>query len=277
MRSAFRLAVALTALTGFMLTVVSCTSAASDSSPKTSSTDTSSPNASSSAATSPEANGVTPPGPAASPLPPATITIHAPGYAGLGELAVGPDAVWLGDGPFRIDPRHHTIGKALSVQPATDMGAAGSNLWVSDYGNGVVRRYDANTGKLVATVHLPDVTPEGIAITDTAVWVASHHGGNLDRIDPATNKVVSRGPRYESRQRRRPVLPQPDSAASGSGWATTTPSSASSPDRTGFSQRSHSTTRWCLAAGSRQATARSGSPSAWTAITSDASIREQTP
>jgi DNA-binding beta-propeller fold protein YncE len=108
-------------------------------------------------------------------------------------LTVGSDAVWLGDGPFRIDARHDTIGKALSGQLATDLSADGRSLWVSDYDQDVVRRYDTSTGKLVATVRLPSgESPEGIAIVGTAVWVAAHHGGTLDRVDPATNKLVKR-------------------------------------------------------------------------------------
>jgi DNA-binding beta-propeller fold protein YncE len=108
-------------------------------------------------------------------------------------LAVAPDALSLGDGPFRIDPHRNTISTKLSDQLATDLSANGHSLWVSDYNQGVLRRYEATTGKLVATVQLPSgETPEGIAITATAVWVASHHGGTLDRIDPATNKLVKR-------------------------------------------------------------------------------------
>ena len=195
MKSPAQTAVFLTTVVVSTLIVVACTSATSNTSPKiSSSTDVSSRSAVPSAPVSTHASTATQQGPAAAPLPPGTVTIPVPGYTGLGELAVASDALWLGDGPFRIDQRHNTIGKPLSGQLATDVGASGHSLWVSDY-NGVVRRYDATTGKLVATVRLPSgETPEGIAIGANGVWVASHHGGTLDRIDPRTNKLAKRIP-----------------------------------------------------------------------------------
>src|SRR6476620_8084213 len=123
MRSTIRIALVLASVTGSMLTVVACTSATSHSSQTTTLSAASSPNPSSPAVTSGQASSATPLGPPAAPLPRGTITIHARDYTGLGELTVGPDGGWLGDGPFRIDPRHDTIGKALSGQIATDLSA----------------------------------------------------------------------------------------------------------------------------------------------------------
>jgi YVTN family beta-propeller protein len=64
-------------------------------------------------------------------------------------------------------------------------------VWASDFAGKTVRRFDPQTGKLVAAIHVAG-GPEGTVVTPTAVWVADHRGGDVVKIDPNTNRVTAR-------------------------------------------------------------------------------------
>jgi len=73
-----------------------------------------------------------------------------------------------------------------------DLGTGEGSVWASDYDADLVRRFDAATGKVLATIKVPaGSNPEGIADSGGAIWVADHHGGTLSRIDPNTNTVTA--------------------------------------------------------------------------------------
>ena len=68
------------------------------------------------------------------------------------------------------------------------------SVWVRNEfreGNGTVQRIDPTTDQVVATIPVgPEIGRDGLdglAALDGAVWVA---GLNLERIDPATNRVT---------------------------------------------------------------------------------------
>jgi streptogramin lyase len=131
--------------------------------------------------------------PTASPLPAAahTITLQTK-YPAVGELAATSGAVWTAGGPFRIDASGGTVTGPFTSGESNDIGAGDGSMWASDYDNDLVRRFDAGTGKLQATIQLPHgSSPEGITDSGGAIWVATHHGGTLVRIDPATNVVAA--------------------------------------------------------------------------------------
>lgn len=106
----------------------------------------------------------------------------------VGTIQVTDDAVWVFDltGVTRVDPATNTsthlpltvVGGGPSV-----LGSIGfDSIWAGDFDLGQVRRYDATTGELRATVETR--TPEGVLATDDGVWVANHRNGTVSRIDP---------------------------------------------------------------------------------------------
>jgi DNA-binding beta-propeller fold protein YncE len=108
------------------------------------------------------------------------------------ELALTPDAVWTASGLFRIDPASTTASGPYTRAESADIGAGEGSVWASDYDNDAVRRFDSATGKLLAKIQLPaGSAPEGIVDTGGAIWVATHHGGTLVRIDPTTNRIAA--------------------------------------------------------------------------------------
>jgi DNA-binding beta-propeller fold protein YncE len=134
--------------------------------------------------------------PPASALPADAVKIQLPSAGDrsldVGQLASTPSAIWVPGGVFRIGAGGQVAGP-FDSGASQDIGAGDGAVWASDYASNLVRRYDAATGRLVATIHLPlNANPEGIAITPGAVWVAEHHSGLVARIDPQTNRVVAR-------------------------------------------------------------------------------------
>ena len=112
----------------------------------------------------------------------------------VGTIQVTDDAVWVFDltGVLRVDPATDTSthlpltveGGGISVNGAIGF----DSIWVSDYGLGQVRRYDATSADLRATVETR--TPEGVLATEDGVWIANHRYGTVSRIDPETNQVA---------------------------------------------------------------------------------------
>jgi streptogramin lyase len=131
--------------------------------------------------------------PPASALPASARTIAIQSkYPAVGELAITGGAVWTAGGPFRIDAATGAVTGPFSSGESNDIGAGEGSLWASDFDNDLVRRFDPGTGKLQATIELPrGSSPEGITDSGGAIWVATHHGGTLARIDPATNTVTA--------------------------------------------------------------------------------------
>jgi outer membrane protein assembly factor BamB len=108
------------------------------------------------------------------------------------NLALTPDAVWTASGLLRIDPATAAVTGPFTDVGSGDIGAGEGSVWASDYNGGVVRRYDAATGKELAEIRLPGGSaPEGIVAAGGAIWVATHHGGTLVRINPATNQIAA--------------------------------------------------------------------------------------
>jgi hypothetical protein len=110
-----------------------------------------------------------------------------------GTIQVTDDAVWVFDltGVLRVDPATNTSthlpltveGGGISVNGVIGF----DSIWVSDFDLGQVRRYDATTAELGATVETR--TPAGILATEDGVWVANHRSGTVSRIDPGSDQI----------------------------------------------------------------------------------------
>lgn len=134
------------------------------------------------------------------------VVARIPLGATAGSLAAGDGAVWStlfgtasGDPvAVRIDPASNGV-TARAFAPSSqfyDLGVGFGSLWISNFDDDSVTRYDDTTGALVGTVGLnPGTAPEGVAFANGSVWVAGHHGnptGSVVRIDPSTDAVTAR-------------------------------------------------------------------------------------
>lgn len=136
------------------------------------------------------------------------------GASELGMLAATEDFLWLGssEGIYRIDPETRESKLVLAKADSFALAADETSVWATYFDENLVRRIDASSGQ-VETIEV-GINPEGIAVTDDAVWVANHRGGDVTRIDPVTNRVVASvtvGPKG-------PSGPQNVGAGAGSIW-----------------------------------------------------------
>jgi YVTN family beta-propeller protein len=126
---------------------------------------------------------------------------------GTGGMAIGEGAVWSLNWStwslMRIDPHRNVVTARISVKPTNpcppspdtcgQVAAGNGAMWVSMRPDNVVARVDPTTSKVTATIPVGE-SPDGIASSPGAVWVANHgtsSGPSVSRIDPATNQVVA--------------------------------------------------------------------------------------
>jgi peptide/nickel transport system substrate-binding protein len=110
-----------------------------------------------------------------------------------GEVAAGPDAVWVtssdGNSVSRIDPSTNDVRQTIRVGggPA-GLAAGGGAVWVANGLDGTVSRIDPTTNQVVQTITIGN-GPSGVAYGDKAVWVTNSADGTVSQIDPDTGSV----------------------------------------------------------------------------------------
>jgi PQQ-like domain len=124
---------------------------------------------------------------------------------GADALAVTPEAVFVdedhGDNPSvvkRLDPQTGKTKWSRRVGDADRVVANAERVWVASGAKGEVLGLDARTGRVVATTSvgpgsfdaIAPGTPQPIAVTADAVWVAT--AGGLVRLDPSTGQEQAR-------------------------------------------------------------------------------------
>jgi YVTN family beta-propeller protein len=113
--------------------------------------------------------------------------------AGLTNVAVGPDAVWITDDSannvVRVDPTGLPTPVPVGHGP-TGIAVGEGAVWVAETLDDAVVRIDSETG--VVITHIPvGRRPLGLAIGDGSIWVANSGDGTVSRIDPDTEKVTT--------------------------------------------------------------------------------------
>jgi YVTN family beta-propeller protein len=136
------------------------------------------------------------------------------GNPNLGEAVIGFGKMWVVDQPWRmvrglyhtqratilsIDVRtHRTIGRPIAVgRGAWGIGVGGGSLWVVNADDATVSRIDPSARRVVATIRVGGGGLGRLIVTHGMAWVLrddydKSRGGELIRIDPATNQVVGR-------------------------------------------------------------------------------------
>jgi hypothetical protein len=95
---------------------------------------------------------------------------------------------------LRIDPRRNVVvGRAKVGNGACGLGAGAGSLWVEDTYSATVSRVSVRTGKRTAAIDVGGA-PYDATFAYGAAWATSHGGGELVRIDPASNRVTARIP-----------------------------------------------------------------------------------
>jgi hypothetical protein len=131
--------------------------------------------------------------------------------------AAGGRFVWVSEygAPYllKIDPRTNKVaGKTGIGFGSCGLGFGAGSLWIEDTSTSTVSRVSVTTGKRVKAIRV-GITPYDATFAFGAAWTTANTTGELERIDPARNRVV-----------RRWKLPQATGVvgAFGSIWATGT-------------------------------------------------------
>lgn len=115
----------------------------------------------------------------------------------VGTFSFVDDVVWAFDasGVTRIDPdtnesTHLDLlteqgDKVFSVSGAVGFGS----IWVADFENGQLLRFDEEDGSLQSTTEIAD--PTTVIATADSLWVTAHHDGSVIRIDPNTEEILA--------------------------------------------------------------------------------------
>jgi streptogramin lyase len=121
------------------------------------------------------------------------------------SLAFGRGSVWIAsserDTVWRADPRTEEVTAKIEVgRGALDVAVDGGtgDVWVA-FGGGYkakkLSRVDPEAGRVVAEVPIAEQARYGgawtVAAGEGAVWAQSADGGELFKVDPATNEVVA--------------------------------------------------------------------------------------
>ena len=158
------------------------------------------PTAPSAAVTKPSAATVAPSAATARPLPEHVVAEWSvPSPAGI---YIGTDSVWVpghGSGKTtRIDPTSNKVvaevSEADAEQPPVTQGFG--SLWNATSDN-TLERVDPATKQVIASILLEDGSLDiynGVLVTPAAVWVIQSDKAELIKVDPATNRVVSKTP-----------------------------------------------------------------------------------
>lgn len=114
------------------------------------------------------------------------------------SVAVGEDAVWLGDAIatiYKIDPNSEQVIKEIRVnldQPLTafwNLAAGEGSVWVT-VGNRKLGRYSATSGAEEAIISLPS-NSQRVLVAFGFVWVSGTQNDELYRVDPVSNQIVA--------------------------------------------------------------------------------------
>jgi glutamine cyclotransferase len=101
------------------------------------------------------------------------------------------DSLWVADGTAiqHVDPATRAAIAKVPLE-AFYVGAAAGSIWAPSHHD--VARIDPKTAAIVATIHVSDDADVTEVEGDNhAIWATVKERNTIDRIDPATNKVVA--------------------------------------------------------------------------------------
>ncbi|MGH2591549.1 MAG: hypothetical protein ACRDGW_12230 [Actinomycetota bacterium] len=134
-------------------------------------------------------------GPSTAAAEPTVRTIDI-GHGGGIDLEVGGGSVWVttSDAVLELDPATNEVVREIPMDGAFRLAIGEGAVWVTDIAyQGKLVRIDPDTGAATAALDFPSLSPHGVDVAGGSVWVTASgsNGGDLIRIDAATNEVVA--------------------------------------------------------------------------------------
>jgi DNA-binding beta-propeller fold protein YncE len=92
---------------------------------------------------------------------------------------------------LKIDPKTDKVVARIGIGSGScGLGYGAGSLWVEDTSSSTVSRVSVATGKRIAIK--VGIQPYDATFAYGAAWTTAYSGGELERIDPAKNRVVAR-------------------------------------------------------------------------------------
>lgn len=128
--------------------------------------------------------------------PAVVARIPTPAYGQPCAAARGGRFVWVSEygEPYllRIDPRtNKVVGKTTIGFGSCGLGYGAGSMWVEDTNSSTVSRVSVATGRRTKAVKV-GATPYDATFAYGSAWTTAYGGGELERIDPARNRVAAR-------------------------------------------------------------------------------------
>jgi streptogramin lyase len=116
-------------------------------------------------------------------------------YAAPCAAAAGGKWVWVSEygQPYllKIDPaRNHVVSRTKIGTGSCGLGFGAGSMWIEDTSTSTVSRVSVTTGKRIAV--RVGITPYDTTFAYGAAWTTAYGQGELERIDPARNRVANR-------------------------------------------------------------------------------------
>ena len=113
-----------------------------------------------------------------------------------GQVAGGPDAVWVTNGSdnkvLRVDPSTNDVVQSITVGGGpVGVAASAGAVWVANGLDGTVSRIDPTVNQVVGDPIRVGNGPTGVAYGEGAVWVTNSADGTVSRIAPGSGRVVT--------------------------------------------------------------------------------------
>jgi DNA-binding beta-propeller fold protein YncE len=121
--------------------------------------------------------------------------IHVAAYAAPCAAAAGGKWVWVSEygQPYvlKIDPATNKVVSRTKIGTGScGLGFGAGSMWIEDTSTSTVSRVSVTTGKRVAVK--VGFTPYDTTFAFGSAWTTAFTQGELERIDPAQNRVVNR-------------------------------------------------------------------------------------
>lgn len=112
--------------------------------------------------------------------------------------AAGGRFVWVSEygSPYlvRINPKtNKVVGKTHIGTGSCGLGYGAGSMWVEDTNSSTISRVSVSTAKRTAAITV-GASPYDATFAYGAAWTTSNGIGDLERIDPARNRIVKRWP-----------------------------------------------------------------------------------
>src|SRR3954452_6877320 len=120
--------------------------------------------------------------------------IHVSSYAAPCAAAAGGKWVWVSEygRPYvlKIDPGTNKVVSRTKIGTGScGLGFGAGSMWIEDTSTSTVSRVSVTTGKRIKSIKV-GFTPYDTTSAYGSAWTTAYTQGELERIDPARNKVV---------------------------------------------------------------------------------------